>query len=610
MQQLELKVQNLEAERDRLATQASLIPTQQVEMTTGRQGPVAMQTQEQRGVVTAPREEAAAVDAVVSSAPVEETVEAASKKIEQHVGKISVDPKTPKDVHGKYPGHSLILSDEFTDLKHTQKNFIFEELPYGVPGNTGDINIVSTYNAEMVSLMPEGGLRLGAGMSAKSYAEFMKGWNGTFNSNWDTLPELWDWEAPKVSSRLNARFQYGIVDVRLKAPKGYGAWPAAWMSQCYGFVSEATGEFFLQDDYPFICGQFWPPELDFFEHFSPEHTWMWRPNSMSIHSPNQYVGMGRSSTPQGGYCPTSLAGPGEAWCFGVSGAGRYESDPTDRYIDYSMHWEPEGVSFYMDGEFMLRLTKDQLVLYLSGQLRPILVPEAPLFLIFNTALVRKGMDASHSGPGLTAKENFDSATGEWKGMNFDIKHVRVYQNDKQGETRGLNPPITYTTRLKLLANRVTCNLIPELRCLIKNSTDEGATNIKEAACAKLYAIGDDYCDHVEHLCSLNNAGNPEGTYGLSNAMIGNMANQHLSLVHGICCIDNHNLANEHAACHLTPKTKLPDWLLESEYFQDPKQGKEGKATGVAGTNPAGWKSYGRGLVGTEFDELPVINLWA
>ena len=101
-----------------------------------------------------------------------------------------------------------------------------------------------------------------------------------------------------------------------------------------------------------------------------------------------------------------------------------------------------------------------------------MIPEMPLFLTFNVALVRKGMDASHSGPGLTAADNFDQ-NGEWKGMHFDIAWVRVYQDDSQGETRGLNPPITYEIRKKLLANRVTCNLIPELRCLIKNSTAAG-----------------------------------------------------------------------------------------------------------------------------------------
>ena len=53
--------------------------------------------------------------------------------------------------------------------------------------------------------------------------------------------------------------------------------------------------------------------------------------------------------------------------------------------------------------------------------------------------------------------------------------------------------------------------------------------------------------------------------------------------------------DEVAACRETPKTKLPQWLLESEYYADPPQGEEGLATGVAGTNPAGWKPYGLGL---------------
>merc|ERR1719486_1587599 len=154
-------------------------------------------------------------------------------------------------------------------------------------------------------------------------------------------------------------------------------------------------------------------------------------------------------------------------------------------ITYGMLWEPEGVSYYMDGHFMVRFTKEQMVLYLSGQLRPILIPEMALFLTFNVALVRKGMDASLSGPGLTAPDNFDPATGEWKGMNFDIEWVRIYQDDTQGETRGLNPPITYEIKKKLLANRVTCNLIPELRCLIKNSTAAGEADILKESCEKL-----------------------------------------------------------------------------------------------------------------------------
>ena len=61
-------------------------------------------------------------------------------------------------------------------------------------------------------------------MSPDSYTEFMEGFNpadGT-NSNYDTKPELWDWWAPKVTSCINGRFIYGMVETRVKAPKGYG----------------------------------------------------------------------------------------------------------------------------------------------------------------------------------------------------------------------------------------------------------------------------------------------------------------------------------------------------------------------------------------------------
>ena len=552
--------------------------------------------------------------------------------------RIAVDKHTPQDALEKYKhkGLSVMFSDEFRDEKRTREFFVFEDMPYGVPGNTGDVNIVSTYSSDMVEMIPGGGLRLKAEMAAESYVEFMKGFDPAtgLNSNYDTEPELWDWKAPKVTSRLHGRFQYGLVEVSLKAPKGYGPWPAAWMNGCYGFVSEASGEFLLQEDYPFICGQFWPPELDFFEHFSPEHTWFWRPNSQSVHSPNQYVGLGRNATAQGGYCPTTLAEPGAAWCFGVSGAGVYRDDPTERSIVYAMHWEPEAVSYYMDGQLMVRFTREQLVLYLSGQLRPISVPEVPMFLIFNVALMRRGMDASHMGPGLTSPDNFDPTTGAWKQMAMDIAWVRVYQADDQGDTRGLNPPITYETHRKLLANRVTCDLTPELRCLIKNSTSSGEEAILAVSCARLRELGDDYCDRIPYICSLNNAANPTGTYGLEagfqaiaplpapvslprpfwchsppidpsarNGPQANLANQRLSLYHGVCCIDNVDLANEHANCRDTPKTKLPQWLLDSEYFQEPRQPEEGLSTGVAGTNPAGWRTFGRGM--TENHLIPV-----
>ena len=150
---------------------------------------------------------------------------------------------------------------------------------------------------------------------------------------------------------------------------------------------------------------------------------------------------------------------------------------------------------------------------------------------------------------------------------FNIQ-VRVYQDDTQGETRGLNPPITYQTRRRLLANRVTCNLLPELRCMVKNSgTAANGRALAKIACDRLRGLGDSYCDYIPKLCSLNNAGNPEGVYGMSNVdprfapclppatnpakhlathpathpatqvTVAQFANQRLSLRYGMCCVE-------------------------------------------------------------------------
>ena len=65
--------------------------------------------------------------------------------------------------------------------------------------------------------------------------------------------------------------------------------------------------------------------------------------------------------------------------------------------------------------------------------------------------------------------------------------------------------------------------------MIKNSTDDGAQAIFHATCDKLAKLEDDYCEHIDHLCSLNNAANPTGTYGLGWGQKANMANQHHAL---------------------------------------------------------------------------------
>merc|ERR1719409_1380850 len=105
---------------------------------------------------------------------------------------------------------------------------------------------------------------------------------------------------------------------------------------------------------------------------------------------------------------------------------------------------------------------------------------------------------------------------------------------------------------------------------------------------------------------------------MTNLTVAQFANQRLSLQYSVCCIEEDKscacpsltpeglcipdpdplcAASDVPTCRATPKTALPDWLLQSEYFQDPKlmYAKEGYASGLAGTNPAGWKTYGMGL---------------
>ena len=54
-------------------------------------------------------------------------------------------------------------------------------------------------------------------------------------------------------------------------------------------------------------------------------------------------------------------------------------------------------------------------------------------------------------------------------------------------------------------------------------TDANRDALAKVACDKLHSLGDSYCDHVPKLCSLNNAGNPTGMYGMNNQTVAQLA---------------------------------------------------------------------------------------
>ena len=58
-----------------------------------------------------------------------------------------------------------------------------------------------------------------------------------------------EWASAKLTTYKKLAFQYGRIEVRLKAPRGVGTWPAFWM----------LGERIVEDTWP-LCG-----EIDIFE---------------------------------------------------------------------------------------------------------------------------------------------------------------------------------------------------------------------------------------------------------------------------------------------------------------------------------------------------------
>ena len=60
-------------------------------------------------------------------------------------------PPSPEGIRAACDRRSLIFSDEFKDLERTKAMFVFEDIPYGVLGNTGDVNIASIYASDTVS---------------------------------------------------------------------------------------------------------------------------------------------------------------------------------------------------------------------------------------------------------------------------------------------------------------------------------------------------------------------------------------------------------------------------------------------------------------------------
>ncbi len=127
------------------------------------------------------------------------------------------------------------------------------------------------------------------------------------SGNWRQSSETAQYTAASITTRGQADWQYGIIEVRAKLPRGIGMWPAIWM------LSRSWGEV----PWP-RCG-----EIDIME--------------------------------QVGYDPEVIHGTVHTEAYNhikrtQKGGTISISDPHDTFHDYAIEWTPEKIDFLLNGE--------------------------------------------------------------------------------------------------------------------------------------------------------------------------------------------------------------------------------------------------------------------
>lgn len=123
-----------------------------------------------------------------------------------------------------------------------------------------------------------------------------------------------------TSARCNTNdkveFSYGRVEARIDIPEGQGIWPAFWM---------------LGADFP---DTIWPDagEIDIMEFVGKE--------------PLLTFG--------------TIHGPGYSGAAGIGSEYEHEEPPSDDFHVYGIEWEPGLIRWYVDDEYFLELTPDDL----------------------------------------------------------------------------------------------------------------------------------------------------------------------------------------------------------------------------------------------------------
>jgi beta-glucanase (GH16 family) len=118
-------------------------------------------------------------------------------------------------------------------------------------------------------------------------------------------PEPGRYTSARLITKDRIAFRYGLVSARIRLPGGRGVWPAFWM---LGQDIDAVG-------WP-ACG-----EIDVLENFGTD--------------PGSVRG--------------TVHGPGFAGPAGITGGTRAGGDLSEGFHDYAVHWEPDRVTWLLDG---------------------------------------------------------------------------------------------------------------------------------------------------------------------------------------------------------------------------------------------------------------------
>lgn len=395
-----------------------------------------------------------------------------------------IDPETSSAARNKYKTNNMVLifSNEMKDMNRIQEDFVFEDQPAGTLG-TGAQNYVGSTGCRITSN--------GLYMPVTHNSPLKKDPNGNYIFD----PKQWD--AIKMTGRKKVRFQYGTIEATVRCPKLTGTWPAFWLNFCNGtYGPNKDGKMVLgpyQEDWPYPCPMFWPPEIDIMERYSAYLATFKSPddivkkvpglkasdvmggydqNMSSVHSPNQVQsgpfdisptqwcpqGDCNGAPPKpGASTPKNKCVPrkaGSGYCFGTSVYGRDTANPCDEFITYRLDWDSNGCKFYMNDLYYGVIDYRSLAMYQQGAVSSINIPTVPMFPIFNTSIL-PGQVIGAGSPllGIVSALNFEN--GKFREDGMEISSVRVYQN--KDTATGLNPPMTDEIKRTIFTNKRPVN---------------------------------------------------------------------------------------------------------------------------------------------------------